>query len=392
MASSPSDPLALLQGAFSRTVATLAEVRDPAERVARLAGLVRDLWPAAPQSACKLVIDGQAHAALAPAGAYPAQAAPESFPPQVPPGLRWVQAEVTAAGSTRGAVALALPGGADAEAEAPLHRLLSAYGRELALLLDEDARRAELAGLKHALAEQAWSANLGALAGPITHEFNNFLNVVLLQVAVLEQELPEKRRGEFAVIRQQGKNVAELVRHWQQYRYRQQPALQPVDLNGVVRQVVESLAAEPHAFGEPRVALAPPAGQDAPAGADILIRTELAEGLPPVSATEADLRRLVRFLVGNAAAAVTNLPGHVLVRTQADADKVVLRVEDDGPTVDPEQLSQVFEPLGTVREGPNRLEMAACKTLAHRRLQGSIHAETRPEGGLAVVLALRPAE
>ena len=43
---------------------------------------------------------------------------------------------------------------------------------------------------------------------------------------------------EGAVIRQQGKHVAELVRQWQQYRYRQQPALQPVDLNAVVLDTV----------------------------------------------------------------------------------------------------------------------------------------------------------
>jgi signal transduction histidine kinase len=394
MSPSPSDPLVVLEEAFARTAAVLQEVRDPAGRAARLAGILRVLWPASPVSACRLLVEGQAHAAVVRAenGADSPEPAPGPFPPDPPPGLRWVLAEVAATGPARGAVGLALPGGAGAEAETPLRRLLSAYGRELALLLDEGARRPERAAPEQAPAEQAWSADLGALAGPVTHEFNNFLNVVLLQVAVLEQEMPERRRGEFAVIRQQGKHVAELVRQWQQYRYRQQPALQAVDLNRVVRQVVEALATEPPAFGEPRLALAPAAGQAAPAGADILVGMELADGLPPVSGTTADLGRLVRFLVTAAGAAVTTLPGQVMVRTQAGGGEVLLRVEDNGPAVDPDLLPQFFEPLVLTREGPNRLELAACKTLAHRRLQGAIHAENRAEGGVAVVLTLRPAE
>jgi signal transduction histidine kinase len=289
-------------------------------------------------------------------------------------------------------LAVALPEGAGPGAEAPLRRLLGAYARELGLLLDRETRRRERAGLERALGEQSWSANLGALASPITHEFNNFLNVVLLQVAVLEQDLPARRRGEFAVIRQQGKNVAELVRQWQQYRHRQQPALQAVDLNEVVRRVAEALSREQPGFGEVGIALAPPGDSAAsPAGTSaVCLRLDLAEGLPRVSGTEVDLQRLVRFLIVNGVAAIPTLPGLVTVRTAQAEGKVVLRVEDNGPAVAPDMLLQVFEPLLSVREGPNRLELATCKTLAHRRLQGGIHAENRPEGGLAVVVTLRP--
>jgi signal transduction histidine kinase len=386
MSPSPSDPLALLEQVFARSAAVLQEVLDPAGRAARLAEIVRDLGPDSPVSTCCLLVEGQSHAAVVrdENGDDSPKPATGPFPPDAPPGLRWVLAEIRATGTACGAVGLALPRGVGAQAETPLRRLLSAYGRELALLLDEEARRRERTALDQALAEQTWSAILGALAGPVTHEFNNFLNVVLLQVAVLEQEMPERRRSEFAVIRQQGKNVAELVWQWQQYRYRQQPALEAVDLNRVVRQVVGALAAETPALGEPRLALAP-------ARADIQVEMELAEGLPAVSGTAADLGRLVRFLVTSAAAAVTGLPGQLRLRTQAEGGEVLLRVEDSGPAVDPDLLSQYFEPLVSVREGPNRLELAACKTLAHRRLQGAIHAENRPEGGVAVVLTLRPA-
>jgi C4-dicarboxylate-specific signal transduction histidine kinase len=94
--------------------------------------------------------------------------------------------------------------------------------------------------------------------------------------------------------------------------------------------------------------------------------------------------------MANAAAAVASPPGLVTVRTALTEGKVVLRVEDSGPAVDPDLLPQLFEPLVAAREGPNPLELAACKTLTQRRLQGSIHAENRAEGGVALVVALKP--
>ena len=120
------------------------------------------------------------------------------------------------------------------------------------------------------------------------------------------------------------------------------------------------------------------------------MRLDLDPRLAPVSGTAADLQRLVRFLVTNAAAAITSAPGRVTVRTEAVEGKVLLHVEDNGPPVEPARLAEFFEPTVTLREGANRLELATCKTLAHRRLQGAIQAENRPEGGVAVTVTLRP--
>jgi signal transduction histidine kinase len=386
-----SDPLVRLEQAFAQTQTALQQVPGPADRALRLASVLCALWPAAPAAACRLLSQGQAHDAVVTKEGFDASPGPyvrpasAPFPPDLPGELRWLDTGVVGTGPAHGAVAVALAVRTSEKAETSLRRLLSAYARELALQLDEEAGRQERKVVGQTLAEQTWSATLGSLASPITHEFNNFLNVVLLQVAVLEQELPLKQRGEFAVIRQQGKNVAELVRQWQQYRYRQQPALYPVDLNPLVREVVQGLAAEPPAFGESRLALAPSAT------ADVLVHLELEDGLPAVSGTTGDLRRLVRFLVSNAAAAITTLPGQVTVRSKADGGKVRLVVEDSGPAVDADLLPQLFEPLVMVREGLNRLELATCKTLVHRRLQGNIQAENRTGGGLAVVVLLRPA-
>ena len=74
----------------------------------------------------------------------------------------------------------------------------------------------------------------------------------------------------------------------------------------------------------------------------------------------------------------------------ASGATVTLRVQDNGPPVPPEQLGQLFEPFVTVREGQSGWKLAVCKTIA-RRLQANIRGENRPEGGLAIVVDLRPA-
>jgi signal transduction histidine kinase len=381
------DPLTLLAQAFDATTAALRQSADPAERATRLAGVVRALWPPAAASLCRLTEGGRDHLAVAAEGGRPEDGAP-AFPPEAPAGCRWLLQEVGR--PARAVVGLALPAGAG-PAEGSPRELLAAYARELGLQLAAEADRHALAEREETLSELSWSADVGALAGPITHEFNNFLNVILLQVAVLEQELPEYRRRESTVIRQQGKSVAELIRQWQQYRQRQ-PVLQPVDLNRVARQAVEALCREQPAFGVLPIRLAPAGGDGQPAAAEAgaWVRLELAPRLPPVSGTALDVQRLVRFLVANAAAAILSPPGLVTVRTGTADGKVVLQVEDNGPPALPARLAEFFEPSVILREGANRLELATCKTLAHRRMQGTIQAANRPEGGVAVTVTLRP--
>src|SRR5262249_52411667 len=114
---------------------------------------------------------------------------------------------------------------------------------------------------------------------------------------------------------------------------------------------------------------------------------ELGSGLPAVVADAQDLKRLFVFLVKNAVGAVALTNGEVTVRTQPESDNVEVRVDDTGPSIAPEQVPQFFDPGANSREGMNSLELAACKTIV-RRLGGTIRAENRSEGGVAVTVRL----
>jgi hypothetical protein len=240
-------------------------------------------------------------------------------------------------------------------------------------------------------AEVDWLADLGEILGPVTHEFNNFLNTLLLQVAVLDLSAPQEVKSELAVIRRQGREVAAVVKQLQQLRRRRHGEAPPGDLNQAVVQATAALARRSVTSGSaPRIRVA--SGEPASEPGDVVVRLRLTEDLPRASAGVSDLRRLCRFLVGGLAWAIST-GGDMTLATDVSGAGLVLRVEvagTDNQSVDATgSVAQLLEgPLSA--EGPHRLELAACQSLV-RRLSASLRIEARTEGRQVVVVDL-PAE
>jgi C4-dicarboxylate-specific signal transduction histidine kinase len=229
------------------------------------------------------------------------------------------------------------------------------------------------------LAEAGWLADLGEIVGPVTHAFNNFLNTLLLQVAVLDTSVPEGLKGELAAIRRQGREIASMVRQVQQYRRRRRAGPKRSDLNGAAEAAAEELERQSaEADRGPRLQRA-----DQPGPGVVALRLRLAPGLPPAPAAASDLRRLCRFLAGGAAATVAG-GGALTLVTQPAGDGVGLRLEVSGAA--PGAVARLLEPAAA-GEGPHGLELAACLSLV-RRLGGSMRVEVGPDGGEAVAVEL----
>jgi signal transduction histidine kinase len=170
-------------------------------------------------------------------------------------------------------------------------------------------------------AGQAALADLGELAAPMAHQVNNFLNHVLLDIAVLESGLPDPHCETVEEIRRQGRALAQVVRSWQQYRHSAAEPAWRTDAAGVVRRAVQDLAANPGRLG-PIVTRFP---NDPPADASRGVLVEVrAEAAPPVAFPSAELERLVRFLTANAIA-ISSRGQTVTVRTEPSEAGVCLR-------------------------------------------------------------------
>jgi signal transduction histidine kinase len=250
--------------------------------------------------------------------------------------------------------AVALPVGLENAA------LLTAVADRLALLLAlEDA-----GGAGPRLGGSAYLANLVEMTSVLTHEFNNFLNGILLHLALLEQNLPPEAAPQLTPVRKLGNNAAALVKRYQQYSRTDRPPASPTDLNAAVKAAADQAKAR---------------------GPGVGVRLELDPVLPPVAAVPGELERLVGLLVGNAVAAAAAGGGTVTVRTEKAEDRLLLHVEDDGPAIPADLLNRLFEPFVLPRAGVEEPGLAVTKVLA-RRLHGSVHGENRPGGGVAFVL------
>jgi len=124
-----------------------------------------------------------------------------------------------------------------------------------------------------------------------------------------------------------------------------------------------------------------------PRKTSLCVQLMLAARLPPVAASGPELRRLCLFLLRNSAAAVKQARGTLTIRAEAIDAKVRMRFEDNGPPIAEDVLQHPFEPAQPAREGADALELAACRSIAHR-LRGTLTMENLPGGGVRYVLEL----
>ena len=421
--------LAALECIGGRIEAIVRQTGTPQLRALQLAELLRSCWPSAPLSACLLKANNACHIGVLDQGGKPRDAWAELLladldrrreveskrtnSGKLPPALRLsgyslVSRAIAAApvpdahghaapgasGSEQhdwGMLALAIPKNARPETLAEMQALLTICSEQLALRLQIEAQVHHLEALHREWEGQSALASTGELASPLTHEFNNFLNIVLLHVALLETEIPEKLRPELIELRRQGATMTRLVKQFQQHRRRLHLVPIPVDVNRLVHEVVTALAGRPANPDQGFLIKLPPSSRIEITGhsrpASVPLNLALAGELPPVLGSPADLKRLCTFLLTNAATTAGSVGGSVSICTDYTDSHVVLRVEDTGPPISSDLLHQAFEPATAVRPDTNSLELAACETLV-RRLQGRIRCENRQEGGVAVSVEL----
>lgn len=371
--------------AFSRIPtlvnALLQQANLPAQRALLVTQTLRAVWPSSPLYACQLLEGSQSHLAALDAVGNARPEWAEKLAKEMAPAdgkanrrgktpARLLQSlkltdhtltisPLTFQDHSFGSLALALPRKAVSDEDTLGRMLLTACADELARRLDQEGQPQE--GQEELTAQTAL-ADIAELAGPLSHEFNDFLHMLLLHLAVLEPQVTEQLRSDLAEVRRQAAGITALIKQFQQYRRRQQPTATTVDLNRIVADVVAS-----HPSG-------------------VAVRMELAPHLPRVQGTTTDLKRLVTFLLRNAEAAA-GPSGSVTLQTESAAEKVLLRVQDTGPSIEPDLLPKLFDAGTLGREGSLSLELAACKSLV-KRCHGKIDGANGTEEGVVITVEL----
>jgi signal transduction histidine kinase len=184
----------------------------------------------------------------------------------------------------------------------------------------------------HAMVQAERLAAIGQTIAALSHHIKNILQGLRSGSEIIKMGLRDKND----YLLQQGWRIAEknqakiydLVMDMLNYSKERIPAVEPTDLNEVVKDVCELLA---------------PRAKEL----NVQFDTNLMENLPIVQADPEALHRALLNIVGNAIDAVEDRPDpRVTIHTRLGAEGWVrIVVVDNGPGIAPEQLSEIFKPF-----------------------------------------------
>jgi C4-dicarboxylate-specific signal transduction histidine kinase len=198
----------------------------------------------------------------------------------------------------------------------------------------------ELRDTQAELAHMTRVLTMGELTASIAHEVNQPLGAIVTSAAACERWLAanppqmEKARRALERIVNDGRRAGEVIKRIRALMKRQAPRKDWLEINEAILEVI--------AIAQYQV------GRN-----DILLETQLAEGLPLVRGDRVQLQQVLLNLIVNAIEAMSEIGQRrrelTIVSATDGPDAVQVEVRDTGTGLDPERAAQLFEPFYTTK-------------------------------------------
>jgi len=205
--------------------------------------------------------------------------------------------------------------------------------RAIRYAIERKRAQEEKRQLQEELAQAQKMQAVGTLAGGIAHEFNNINAAIIGYVDLILQteELPDTARKNLGVVRRSAVRGADLTRSLLAFSRKDVRERKPVDLKGVVDEVLRLTEKE---FTSE--------GIEVTVGHSTKVSRVMGDG--------GLLTHVVMNLVINARHAMLKSPvKRLTVETGQEKERPLVRVRDTGCGIPKEDLSRVFEPFFTTK-------------------------------------------
>jgi two-component system NtrC family sensor kinase len=237
---------------------------------------------------------------------------------------------------------------------------------------------------QEALYQSEKLAAMSGLLASVAHELNNPLTAITVQADLLQEEsADDELSGLAADISQAAARCVRLVRHFLTLARQDPPERTSVPLNEVVEEAMQVLAYTLQLD-------------------DIEVVQNLHADLPSLWADPHQLHQVVINLMTNAQQALHDSPPPRQIRLatwfEADPDRVIFEVSDNGPGIPPELLHRILEPFVTTKPSGvgTGLGLPLCQGIIESH-SGRLYVESQPGQGavfrveLPVTAILAPA-
>jgi two-component system nitrogen regulation sensor histidine kinase NtrY len=249
---------------------------------------------------------------------------------------------------------------------------------ELGQLADSFNRMTtELLGQKERLVQAERVAAWRELARRLAHELKNPLLPLQLTVENLVRARQQTQEQFDEVFRESSRtllaeiaNLKGIIGRFSEFSKMPQPQLQRVQVNEVIRGVMQLLQAQ----------------LEAPGHAKISCELQLDPHLRPVAADAELLHRAISNLVLNAMDAMPQ-GGFLTLRTRDDGGKVVIEIADTGSGLTAEECARIFTPYYTSKQHGTGLGLAIVQSVVSDH-GGTIRVQSEPGRGTTFVIEL----
>jgi signal transduction histidine kinase len=231
------------------------------------------------------------------------------------------------------------------------------------------------------LAQKERLASLGQASAEFVHDLSNPLTIVWGYVQILAKKLEQSKYGngngevissskELNIIEQNVRLCRDLLTMWQSYGSTRSSKPNPISISEIVREVVKSSG-----------------GMAVESGVEL--NCNICNDQCTVLGEPTQLTRAIQNVIMNAIQASAEKKGSVAVSCMEKDFYADIRVEDTGYGIPAEQMSRIFDPYFTTKQGKSGtgLGLYITKKVIDDH-QGSIKVESTPQIGTAFTLRL----